>query len=97
MRQLEGRWASVAGDEQNFHGNRIPESFATLNLMDKDIIMTETEYLEFEKVSPVRHEYVHGVLHKMAEETKQHNRVIGRLVRLLDATVEAKGCDLFSP
>ena len=57
--------------------------------------MTEAEYLEFEKNANVRHEFVDGVLHAMAGDKKQNNRVLRRLVRLLDGAAEAKGCDLF--
>ncbi len=63
--------------------------------MLKDVTMTETEYLEFEKKSEVRHEYVNGVIHAMAGDKKQNNRVVGRLYRLLAAQAEAKECDVF--
>lgn len=57
--------------------------------------MTAEEYLEFEKTSELRHEFVDGVLLKMADVKKRKNRIVGRLIRLLDELVETKGCDLF--
>lgn len=57
--------------------------------------LTEQEYLELEQKSETRHEFVDGVLHAMAGDKKQNNRVVRRLVRLLDAPAEAKGCDVF--
>jgi Uma2 family endonuclease len=57
--------------------------------------MTQAEYLEFEKHSEVRHEFVDGVLHAMAGDKKRNNRVVGKLYRLLAERAEAKGCDVF--
>jgi Uma2 family endonuclease len=57
--------------------------------------MTTEEYLEFEKTSEVRHEFVDGVVHAMAGDKKRNNRVVRRLIRLLDKPVETKGYDLF--
>jgi Uma2 family endonuclease len=62
-------------------------------LTDKKL--TPEEYLEFEKKSETRHEYIDGVLHAMAGDKKRNNRVVRRLVRLLDASAEAQGCDVF--
>ncbi len=57
--------------------------------------MTAEEYLEFEKTSEVRHEFVDGVIHAMAGDKKRNNRVVGKLYRLLIERAEAKGCDVF--
>jgi Uma2 family endonuclease len=57
--------------------------------------LTEAEYLELEKTSLERHEFVDGVLHAMAGDKKQNNRVVGRLYRMLAARAEEKGCDVF--
>jgi Uma2 family endonuclease len=63
--------------------------------MLKGIRLTPEEYLELEKHSEVRHEYVEGELRAMAGDKKQNNRVVRRLVRLMDRRAEEKGCDLF--
>ena len=57
--------------------------------------MTPEQYLEAEKLSEVRHEFVDGVMQEMKGESRTHNRLTGRLVRLLDQTAEARGCDVF--
>lgn len=57
--------------------------------------LTPEEYLELEKRSEVRHEFVDGEMHAMAGDKKQNNRIVRRLVRLLDQRAEEKNCDLF--
>ena len=51
--------------------------------------MTVNEYLELEKHSEVRHEYVDGELLAMAGEKKRHNRIAGKIFRLLADIAEA--------
>ena len=60
-----------------------------------DVRMTPEEYLEAEKRSETRHEFVDGVMHAMAGDKKRNNRIVKRLVRLLDQPAEARGCDVF--
>ena len=50
-----------------------------------DVRMTSEQYLEAEKSSEVRHEFVDGVMHAMAGDKKRNNRIVKRLVRLLDS------------
>jgi Uma2 family endonuclease len=57
--------------------------------------LSEAEYLEFEKTSLERHEFVDGTLRAMAGDKKQNNRVVRRLIRVLDVQAEARGCDVF--
>jgi Uma2 family endonuclease len=52
------------------------------------------EYLEFEKTSEIRHEYVDGELLAMAGEKRRHNRLGLRLVRLLTDATESRDCEL---
>jgi Uma2 family endonuclease len=54
--------------------------------------MTVNEYLESEKHSEVRHEYVNGELLAMAGEKIRHNRIAGKILRLLGDLAEARGC-----
>ena len=54
--------------------------------------MTVNEYLESEKYSEVRHEYVDGELLAMAGEKIRHNRIAGKILRLLGDLAEARGC-----
>jgi len=56
---------------------------------------TVEEYLEFEKTSPVRHEYVNGEIFAMAGESKNHNRIAGRLFSILDQHLAGGRCEAF--
>ena len=52
--------------------------------------VTFEEYLELEKTSPVKHEFIHGQLFLMAGSSDRHNRLAGRLyARLLSAETES--------
>jgi Uma2 family endonuclease len=56
---------------------------------------TVEEYLEFEKASPVRHEYVDGQIYAMAGESKNHNRIAGRLYSIFDQHLANSNCEAF--
>ena len=57
--------------------------------------MTEKEYFELEQRSEIRHEFANGVMLEKPSVKKQHNRLVGKLLRLLDAAADAKNCDVF--
>jgi Uma2 family endonuclease len=63
--------------------------------MSAEAHMTVSEYLESEKHSEVRHEYVDGALLAMAGEKKRHNRIAFKVAMLLDSIAEARGCEVF--
>ena len=46
--------------------------------------MTVEEYLEFEKTSEVRHEFVDGKLFAMAGDSREHYRIVRNLTRALE-------------
>jgi Uma2 family endonuclease len=56
--------------------------------------LTVEEYLELEKTSEIRHEYVDGELLAMAGKKRRHNRLGLRLVRLLNDVAESGDCEL---
>jgi Uma2 family endonuclease len=60
-----------------------------------EIRLTEEEYFALEQQSELRHEFVNTVMLEKPSVKKQHNRIIGKLLRLLDARAEAKNCDVF--
>ncbi len=64
-------------------------------LAEKSKTLTVEEYLEFEKSSRIRHEYVDGTLLAMAGEKKRHNRIASKIMRLLADIAETKGCQVF--
>ncbi len=56
---------------------------------------TVEEYLEFEKTSPIRHEYVSGQLYGMVGGTKNHNRIALDLAGVLNHKLNRSGCEAF--
>jgi Uma2 family endonuclease len=56
--------------------------------------MTPEEYLEFEQRSDTRHEFVDGVLHAMAGETREHNRIVQNILLALTPSVAARACEI---
>jgi Uma2 family endonuclease len=61
-------------------------------ILEKKISLSE--YLELEKRSAVRHEFVDGVLLAMAGEKRRHNRIAQRFVVLLSEIALQKNCEL---
>ncbi|MGL4609939.1 MAG: Uma2 family endonuclease [Trueperaceae bacterium] len=52
------------------------------------------DYLEFEKESDTRHEYIDGEMLAMAGEKRRHNNLVGRLYRLLIDKVTETSCEV---
>lgn len=59
------------------------------------LYMTVEEYLEFEKTSDVRHEYVDGAIYAMAGESKRHNRIGGNIYAALLRHLGDGDCDVY--
>jgi Uma2 family endonuclease len=57
-------------------------------------LLSVDEYLELEKTSDIRHEYVDGELIAMAGEKRRHNRLVLRFAVLLEAIVQKWQCEL---
>jgi Uma2 family endonuclease len=56
--------------------------------------MTVAEYLEHEKRSEVRHEYVDGIVLEMPGTTRTHGNIVKNIIKALDDIAQAKGCEL---
>ena len=54
------------------------------------------EYLEGEKTSFVKHEYVHGRLFAFAGASDRHVRIVINLTKRLDDASQQKGCQLYT-
>ncbi len=54
-------------------------------------LMNVEDYLKLEEISPLRHEYIAGMLYEMPGTTKRHNRLVGNLLRALQ-DAEDQGC-----
>jgi Uma2 family endonuclease len=57
--------------------------------------MTVREYLELERASRVRHEYVDGEIFAMSGETPDHNRIARNTVVLLENAFTGRPCESF--
>jgi Uma2 family endonuclease len=57
--------------------------------------LTVEQYLELEKTSETRYEYVDGRRYKLTGEKRRHNKLVGRLVLLLSGMADKKGASLF--
>ena len=54
------------------------------------------DYLEGEKISPVKHEYVDGEVFAMAGTSDRHNRIAINLTTALDNHLRNSSCETFS-
>ncbi len=57
--------------------------------------LTPDEYLELERQSPTKHEYVDGEVYAMAGSTDTHNLIIGNLFVLLRGHLRGTDCQVF--
>jgi Uma2 family endonuclease len=53
------------------------------------------EYLELEKTSPVKHEYVAGESRAMVGDSRRHNRIAGKIYRMLADAAEGGACCVY--
>lgn len=57
--------------------------------------LSEQDYLEGERASPIRHEYVAGEVFAMAGGSKAHNLISGNIFALLRSALRDSGCQTF--
>ena len=57
--------------------------------------ITVEEYLENEKISPVKHEYVYGEIYSMAGTSANHNRIVRSLITSLSIHLRNSACEPF--
>lgn len=53
------------------------------------------DYLEGEKVSRTKHEYLNGEVYAMAGASEKHHRICLNLIKKLDSHLENSACDAF--
>lgn len=63
---------------------------------NKRPLMSAEEYLEFEKTSPVRHEFVDGELFAMSGVTLRHNIIVDNLHPLIKEHLKGSSCRSFT-
>ncbi|MGH9835063.1 MAG: Uma2 family endonuclease [Blastocatellia bacterium] len=61
------------------------------------LLYTVEEYLEMERASEERHEYIDGYIYKLAGESPDHSRVNVNLITILNIQLRGKPCEAFSP
>lgn len=54
--------------------------------------LTEAEYLEGEKCSEIRHEYLDGVVYAMTGASRRHNDIVLNIASALRLPARTKGC-----
>ncbi|HMV86966.1 MAG TPA: Uma2 family endonuclease [Blastocatellia bacterium] len=59
-------------------------------------VFTEEEYLAFERISNVRHEYLAGQIYAMAGATREHNLITGNVAAELRTQLKGKPCETYS-
>ena len=58
--------------------------------------MTPREYLQFEKESQIKHEYINGEIFAMTGDSLNHNRINVNIIRELGNQLKDSPCDSFS-
>jgi Uma2 family endonuclease len=82
----------LADGEQQ--GLRVAEVALAYN--DTRKFMTVDEYLAFELQSSVRHEYVAGDVFAMSGASRQHNRIVTRLLVSIETHLRGGPCEAYS-
>jgi Uma2 family endonuclease len=59
-------------------------------------LLTEDEYLSFERSSAIRHEYLAGQIYAMAGATREHNLITGNVAGELRMRLKGKPCETYS-
>ena len=60
-----------------------------------DDFISVDQYLTIEEASPVRHEYVDGVLYAMVGASKRHTEIVGNLYNAIRPHARERGCRVF--
>jgi Uma2 family endonuclease len=71
-----------------------PAAMANALAQSEQLISVE-DYLEGEKHSEIKHEYVSGYVYAMAGASDDHNRIVGNLFAALHACLRGKRCEPF--
>lgn len=59
-------------------------------------LWTLDQYLQMERQSPIRHEFVDGRVYAMAGGTRRHNHISRNVTRLLDERLQDGPCQLYT-
>ncbi|MEM6284251.1 MAG: Uma2 family endonuclease [Chloroflexota bacterium] len=73
----------------------IPEAYMALPQQDNPR-MSRGEYLEFERNSDERHEYIHGRVYAMAGASEPHNQIVFNLSGLFWSALRKRPCKAYA-
>ncbi len=59
-------------------------------------LYTPEEYLELERKSEIRHEYIDGEIFEMSGATKRHNQIFANIIRLLGNQILERNCNVYA-
>ena len=59
--------------------------------------LTGEQYLEIERFSEIRHEYLDGLVYAMAGESRDHSRICFNLAVIVGRQLQGTACEGFSP
>lgn len=66
-----------------------------MGLAAKSLFISVRDYLEGEKTSDVRHEYLDGEVFAMSGESRRHNRIAFNIAKQLDEHLEESDCEVY--
>jgi Uma2 family endonuclease len=93
-KSLEDWLIIVASFDAAFDKERRKNAMA---LPQEKFLYTIEQYLEMERASEERHEYVDGYIYKVAGESPNHSRINVNLLTILNLQLRGKPCEAFSP
>lgn len=67
-----------------------------MNALKPTQLLSPGEYLARELDSPIKHEYVGGVVHAMSGASTRHNRIATSILRTLGESLKGRKCEPFN-
>ena len=65
-------------------------------LQQRTVFISETEYLDGEQLSDIKHEYIDGEVYAMSGASANHNRIAGNLYRKLGNHLDDQPCQPYT-
>jgi Uma2 family endonuclease len=95
-REALGQWLYISADAgvENA-GYHVAEPAVAYAADPEHFYVSVEEYLEGERDSQLRHEYVEGHVYAMAGASDEHNRIAGNIFSFLHAALRGKPCEPF--
>jgi Uma2 family endonuclease len=78
-----------------YNEGRLGEDIINVRDTHEPIQMTETEYLEFERQSEFKHEYINGEIFAMAGASDEHNLIVASLIIAIGSQLRGSNCKIY--